>query len=129
MDDRQQILELARFLTELSVIDYFFVVYKPSVVAWAAILNAMDEIPGAHCAIPGLCVEVYKSTPLNASKQELKECRDRLRSLYSQGDYSSSASDPGSMQGSERVSPVCVASYGAQTARQVSYVDSEHREW
>jgi Cyclin, C-terminal domain len=65
LDDRHAILELARFLTELSVIDYFFVIHKPSVVAFAAILNAMEDVPGARSAISIFCSEVLKNTPLD----------------------------------------------------------------
>jgi Cyclin, C-terminal domain len=114
LDDRHAILELARFLTELSVIDYFFVIHKPSVVAFAAILNAMEDVPGARSAISIFCSEVVKNTPLDPTHPNVAECRTRLRLLYAQGGYASAASERSDMR-NESVSPVCV-SYGCQPA-------------
>jgi hypothetical protein len=112
MNDRHAILELARFLTELSVIDYFFVIHKPSVVALASLLNAMEDIPGAAPAIPAFTIAVEQNTPLDPSQPEVLECRNRLRLLYAQGGYSHPTperTDPRD----ESISPVCV-SYGCQ---------------
>ena len=109
INDQHAILELARFLTELSVIDYFFVVHKPSVVAFSALLTAMEEIPGVRYAIPTFCNEVMKSIGLDALSEEVTECCGRLRLLYAQGGYAS----PGENR-SESISPVCV-SYGVNT--------------
>lgn len=115
MDDRHAILELVRFLTELSVIDYFFVVYKASVVALAAILNSMEDIPGAKLAISIFCLEVKKNTPLDPSHTDVLECRNRLRLLYAQGGYSNSAAERADVR-NESISPVCV-SYGCQPSQ------------
>lgn len=112
MDDRHAILELARFLSELSVIDYFFVIHKPSVVALASLLNAMEDIPGAAPAIAAFTVEVKQNTPLDPSHPAVLECRNRLRLLYAQGGYSRPTperTDPRD----ESISPVCV-SFGCQ---------------
>lgn len=113
IDDRHAVYELARFLTELSVIDYFFVIHKPSVIAFASILNAMEEIPGASHGIPSFTYEIKKNTPLNANAQEVQECRNRLRLLYAQGGYSRPLADTVEQRG-ESVSPVSVA-YGYQS--------------
>jgi Cyclin, C-terminal domain len=115
MDDRHAILELARFLTELSVIDYFFVIHKPSVVALASLLNAMEDIPGAKPAIAIFCSEVKKNTPLDPSHDDVVECRNRLRLLYAQGGYANPASEQTDPR-NESVSPVCV-SYGCQPSQ------------
>eukprot|EP00956_Cyclotella_meneghiniana_P045838 scaffold386881_cov53-Cyclotella_meneghiniana.AAC.1 len=45
--DRHDTNELARFLTEMSVCDYWFVTKKPSNVALASLINAL-EIQGEH---------------------------------------------------------------------------------
>jgi len=88
MNARQDILELARFLTELSVIDYFFVVYRPSVVAIAALMNSLDIIPQvSKTALRDLEVEFERMTGLDPSRPEVSECRDRLHVLYEQGGY------------------------------------------
>lgn len=112
MDNRHAILELARFLTELSVIDYFFVIYKPSVVSLAAILNAMDDVPGAKTASPIFCSEIAKNTTLDPFHDDVVECRNRLRLLYVQGGYANAASELTDLR-NESVSPICV-SYGFQ---------------
>ena len=118
INDQHAILELARFLTELSVIDYYFVVHKPSVVAFSALLTAMEEIPGVRFAIPTFCVEVMNSIGLDALSAEVMECCGRLRLLYAQGGYA----NPGGSQEtrSESISPVCV-SYGVKNSNYEPY--------
>lgn len=111
-DDRHAILELARFLTELSVIDYFFVPYKPSVVAFAALLNAMDDIPPVRAFKEEFCSSVSGSSPLNPNSQDVNECCDRLRLLYLQGGYAGRANGRAEPR-SDSNSPVCV-SYGCE---------------
>lgn len=114
MNDQHAILELARFLTELSVIDYFFVVHKPSVVAFSALLTAMEEIPSVRFAVPTFCVQVMNSIGLDALSEEVMECCGRLRLLYAQGGYA----NPGGSQDTrgQSISPVCV-SYGVKNCR------------
>lgn len=105
MDARHDVLELARFLTELSVIDYFFVLHRPSVVALAAVSSAMATTPGVpESAIGELYDELRRVPDLEPETPEVQECRERLRLLYVQGGYSRPAR-------SETISPVCV-SYG-----------------
>ena len=88
MDARYDILELARFLTELSVIDYFFVVHRPSNVALAALLNAIEASPGASTSAQLELVSELRRVPgLDPNCQEVLECRNRLKVLYSQGGY------------------------------------------
>ena len=41
---KAEILEITRFLTEISVCDYFFVPHKPSTIAIAALLTAFDTV-------------------------------------------------------------------------------------
>jgi hypothetical protein len=115
MDDRHAILELARFLTELSVIDYFFVIHKPSVVALASILNAIEDISSAKPALSIFCNEIKKYTPLDPSHSDVFDCCTRLRLLYAQGGYAQVAPEKAEFR-SETVSPVCV-SYGCQTTQ------------
>ena len=112
MADRHAVLELARFLTELSVIDYFFVIHKPSVVALASILNAMEDISNAKTSIPAFCDSIKKNTPLDPFNSDVFDCCTRLRLLYAQGGYAHVATERTEFR-SETVSPVCV-SYGCQ---------------
>jgi hypothetical protein len=110
VDTRHDLLELARFLTELSVIDYYFVIHHSSTIALAALLNAIEELPGASQDLTKLLLaEVGKAAGFQTSSEELSACRDRLRLLYAQGGYSHPGSSPEPRP--ETVSPVCV-SYG-----------------
>jgi hypothetical protein len=118
MDARHDVLELSRFLTELSVIDYYFVVHRPSSVALAALLNAMEGVPSvSNAAINGLLDEMKRVTKLDVSAPDVLECRDRLQLLYSQGGYS--PPEPRSETRTEMISPVCV-SYGCKLAESTS---------
>jgi hypothetical protein len=116
MDVRHDILELSRFLAELSVIDYFFVMHRPSVVALATLLNALDLVPGVSDAarqefqqelqhIPGLDLSSLEIG------NEVEECRNRLHLLYAQGGYARPETGGREEQRTETISPVCV-SYG-----------------
>ena len=108
MEARYDTLELARFLTELSVIDYFFVVHRPSVVALAALLNAIEGTPGAsEAALLDLANELKRNPGLDPNRPEVVECRNRLQVLYSQGGYTR----PEVLcceNRDETISPVCV---------------------
>lgn len=109
MDVRHDILELARFLTELSVIDYYFVVFRPSSVAMAALIHALEEIPGvSEQAYVDFLQELRRVPGLDPSCSEVQDCRSRLRLLYAQGGYSR-GDESRSDARTETVSPVCVS--------------------
>lgn len=112
MDVRHDVLELARFLTELSIIDYFFVNYRPSVVALASLFNAIEDVPGAsEEAFVGLSNELKRFAKIDVDSTEVQECRNRLRLLYTQGGYTRPESKEETR--TETISPVCV-SYGCR---------------
>jgi hypothetical protein len=116
MDTRHDILELSHFLTELSVIDYFFVGHRPSVVALAALLNSLEAVPGASdSSLHDYEMELKRVPGLDPSSPEVLDCRDRLQILYKQGGYNRPEIVPGEDR-DETVSPVCVSqgvSHGA----------------
>ncbi|GKY94207.1 hypothetical protein MPSEU_000386700 [Mayamaea pseudoterrestris] len=110
METRHDVLELARFLTELSVIDYYFVMHRTSTIAVAALMIAMEELPGSSRATTNLLVsELAKISLLHGSSEELAACRGRLRLLYAQGGYSHPSAAAEARPDTN--SPVCV-SYG-----------------
>lgn len=111
-DVRYDVLELARFLTELGVIDYFFVAHRPSDVAIAALLNAMEGTPGAAEAIEVFTQELEHKLGAQPSGDKVTECRQRLRLLYVKGGYTRPTSSSSDKRG-ETVSPVCVT-YGCR---------------
>eukprot|EP00956_Cyclotella_meneghiniana_P006784 scaffold9072_cov79-Cyclotella_meneghiniana.AAC.2 len=89
--DRHDTNELSRFLTELSVCDYWFVTKKPSSVALASLMNAL-ELQGEP-KIP----KNYKIMLLNVLgnigsdiiyDEEVITCYERLREMYVAGGYS-----------------------------------------
>jgi hypothetical protein len=110
METRYEILELARFLTELSVIDYYFVMHRSSDVALAALLNSMEAVTGsAKMIMTGFEQELIRvAGGLDPCKKEVLECRDRLTILYTQGGYSR-PEITGHETRDETVSPVCVS--------------------
>ncbi|KAL3921688.1 MAG: hypothetical protein SGILL_002616 [Bacillariaceae sp.] len=114
LETRYEILELARFLTELCVIDYYFVVHKASDVALAALLNSMETIAGADAALLQFEQELLRvEGGLNPRSPQVQECRARLHVLYTQGGYSrpeilGNAAEPRD----EANSPICVAEFG-----------------
>jgi Cyclin, C-terminal domain len=113
---RHDILELSRFLTELSVIDYFFVAHRPSDVALAAMLNAMERLPGLQDGmVQAFVQDLTTRTCLEANRSQILECRQRLRLLYAQGGYSQGVSEVSAAYDcrNESISPVCV-SYGVR---------------
>ena len=109
---RHDILEHTRFLTELSVIDYFFVTKRSASIALAALLSAMDN----NRAFPfGQRVEFINQLKrlenFDPNDAEIAECRDRLQELYIQGGYGPPAgsADQEMEQRTDTVSPVSVA--------------------
>ena len=125
MDARHDVWELSRFLTELSVIDYFFVIHKPSSVAVAALLNSMDEVlPDSQEVHDEFLSEVSKVAGLDPTTQEVVDCRNRLRLLYAQGGYSRPTATE---ERNETVSPVCV-SYGVNPNAYPARADSASTE-
>jgi len=87
---RHDINELTRFLTELSVCDYWFVTKRPSVIAFAAIVNAM-ELQGPERVDPRCMVKFMRHVVEMGmdidNDDEIIECYQRLRQLYVAGGY------------------------------------------
>jgi hypothetical protein len=111
MDTRHDVLELARFLTELSVIDYYFVAHEPSAIALAALQNSMDLIPGvSEAARQEFLKELRRVSRLDIESPQVAVCRGRLRLLYAQGGYACPTDARTDMR-TEAISPVCVSAY------------------
>jgi hypothetical protein len=79
--EEQGIQDLSQFMVELSVMDYFFVCYKPSEVALAALLNAMDEIFPQRA---GQMQFPFQSQLLDLQSPAVIACRERLALIYAQ---------------------------------------------
>lgn len=87
--ERQQyeILESARFLMELAALDYAFVSQRPSRIALAALLNAMEEkkstiSPSLVCNVHEQHYELLLSLVAPSERFTVEQCRGRLRQLH-----------------------------------------------
>lgn len=93
---RHDVNELARFMTELSVCDYWFVTKKPSSIALASLINAI-ELQGPRRVDPRYKVEfLHRVVELGmdiASDDEIIECYERLREMYNAGGYTPNLED------------------------------------
>eukprot|EP00558_Chaetoceros_sp_UNC1202_P003688 CAMPEP_0197233956 /NCGR_PEP_ID=MMETSP1429-20130617/1850_1 /TAXON_ID=49237 /ORGANISM="Chaetoceros sp., Strain UNC1202" /LENGTH=366 /DNA_ID=CAMNT_0042692275 /DNA_START=67 /DNA_END=1167 /DNA_ORIENTATION=- len=84
------IIELSRFLSELSVCDYFFVTHKPSSIGLACILTAFEGVSHEHLSRKHrqkFVNDVYRIAKINCTIAEVHECRLRLRDIYERGNY------------------------------------------
>jgi hypothetical protein len=76
-----EVQDLAYFMVELSSMDYFFVTYKPSEIAIAALLNAMERL-FTHSNHP---LDFGLLTRLRALEfPRVSECKERLSMVYAQ---------------------------------------------
>eukprot|EP00584_Thalassiosira_punctigera_P002114 CAMPEP_0172530356 /NCGR_PEP_ID=MMETSP1067-20121228/4110_1 /TAXON_ID=265564 ORGANISM="Thalassiosira punctigera, Strain Tpunct2005C2" /NCGR_SAMPLE_ID=MMETSP1067 /ASSEMBLY_ACC=CAM_ASM_000444 /LENGTH=316 /DNA_ID=CAMNT_0013314543 /DNA_START=279 /DNA_END=1229 /DNA_ORIENTATION=- len=83
-DTRHDVNELARFLTELSACDYWFVTKRPSSIALACVINAMD-LQGPDRVDPKHKVEFLRwavDIGMDMANDEVIECYGRLRQMY-----------------------------------------------
>ena len=79
--EEHEVHDLAQFMVELSVMDYFFVPYKPSEVAAAAILNARERL------LPSSAPQLnfpFLSPLLDIHSTNVRACQDRLSLIYNQ---------------------------------------------
>jgi hypothetical protein len=79
--EENELQDLAQFMIELSVMDYFFVSYKPSEIAMAALLNSMDRL--------GSQANLTNDFPFNCNFVDIHSpavhaCRERLSLIYAQ---------------------------------------------
>jgi len=85
------VYELASFLSELSVCDYYFVGKKQSNIALACVLTAFegikhDKLP--RCYRQQFVDDIFRLAKINCTIKEVHECRLRLRDIYQLGGHS-----------------------------------------
>ena len=81
-------MEVAKFLTELAVIDYHFAPLKPSSVGLAALMTAMEGVAEERLAMvdkENFATNVYHIAQVSPNDTEVMDCRTRLRSMYYEG--------------------------------------------
>ena len=84
------VTELTRFLTELSVTEYWFVTKKPSSIALASIFYALQLLQGPRRVDPRYKVELLHRVVdigMDIANGEIIECYERLREIYQAGGY------------------------------------------
>ena len=78
-------MEVAKFLTELAVIDYHFTPLKPSSVGLAALMTAMEGVAEERLAMvdkQNFATNVYHIAQVSPNDPEVMDCRTRLRTIY-----------------------------------------------
>lgn len=82
---RKELFELSRYLTELAACDSSMVEAKASTIAFAAILNVMDDISYAHLSA-GLrekfLTDLLDKTHLNYRAPSVVQARERIASMF-----------------------------------------------
>ena len=122
--EHQEIHDLAQFLVELSVMDYFFVSFKQSEVAVAAILNAIEDIMPHNFSHMDFSYIVH----FCPNSHNVLACRERLALIYAQandhpttGTYSQTptkGNSPPTPSHVRTTSPVSVMAPPQPTSRQ-----------
>jgi len=83
----RDMMEVAKFLTELAVIEYPFAPLKPSSVGLAALMTSMEEVSDADLpmdAKEAFAANVCQLAHIDPTSPEVMDCRIRLRDMYAQ---------------------------------------------
>ncbi len=108
-----EIKELSRFLTELSVCDYFFVKQKATTIGLAALMSSIELIDGnwKPGAIELFMKQVVIVAGCDPQCSDVLECKARLQETYIQGGFYDQQQIAGKNTQSQRggISPVCVS--------------------
>ena len=98
VDHHQELQDLASYTMELAVMDYFFVSYKSSDIAIAALLNSIDRLGSGHGhrhknnrnntrALQQMEIDLLSFTSqflIDVYSPSFIACRDRLSLIYTQ---------------------------------------------
>jgi hypothetical protein len=88
--EAQEVHDLTQFMIELSVMDYFFVSFKPSEVAVASLLNALERLDPASTSRLHLS---FLSQFVDIHSPNVIACRERLVLIYAQANDQESLLD------------------------------------
>jgi len=106
-----EIEELARFLTEISVCDYYFTTRKASLIGLGALLTAFDSIDESTLPLRvrhSFLIRVRSIAGIDPSSKEVQECKDRLDKTYFLDYRQQNKELSGVTIDGGHVSPVCV---------------------
>lgn len=109
-DRLYELKELSRFLTELSVCDFFFVRHKASTIGLAALLTAVDVIQGCweQVLMDQFFVDLKSLTGCDPQAIEVLDCKARLKETYIQGGFCEKQNMENESNAGD-TSPVCVS--------------------
>ena len=82
MSDKYMIMDFARFQTEISVTDYSFVATRPSLIATASVLNAVDTIENLSLTNQqkqDFVHAVQEASEINVHSPEVRGVREKLK--------------------------------------------------
>ena len=103
---KTDIVELSRFLSELSVCDYFFVTKNPTSTSFEGVPHDILLRKQRQKFVN----DVHRITQINCTMEEVHDCRIRLRDVYQRGNYHKPKGSPNSVErGSGGQSPDNVA--------------------
>lgn len=95
--EENELHDLSQFMIELSVMDYFFVSYKPSEIAMAALLNSMDRL--GHKNSSRMNFHITRFIDINSPA--ILACRERLSLIYAQANELGGLEEPDEIVRSE----------------------------
>ena len=106
-----EIKELSRFLTELSVCDYFFIQQSSTTVGLASLLAAIDLVEGnwKNGAFQHFLVQVGSVARCDYNSHNVMECKARLQDTYIQGGFYQQQRLADEEKIGGEISPVCVS--------------------
>ena len=70
-------------MVELSVVDYFFVNYKPSEIAVAGVFRAVERL------LPAGAIQDFQKAFIYVNTPQVLACRGRLSLIFAQANYQS----------------------------------------
>ena len=107
--EEHEVHDLSQFMVELSVMDYFFVSYKPSEIAIAGVLNAIERLQPDLRGRGGF---PFHRTMVDTTTPEVHACRERLALIFAQANdqANNEPMDNPSPKSNRTTSPVSVMS-------------------
>lgn len=105
-----EIKELARFLTELSVCDYFFVQHTSMSTGVSALLVAIELINGSWKigSMEDFLQQITSVAGCDYESVDVLECKARLRETYIHGEFYKQQ-EPSKNRPTGDISPACVS--------------------
>lgn len=116
---RKDLYELSRYLTELTVCDSFFVEHNASTIAFAAILNVMDEMSFSRLSAgirEKFLRDISEKVHLNYRDAAVAAARERIRAMVSSSmGFAPTDTRMGHSQAAKQIDDVISVSSGGST--------------